>query len=163
MSVRDSNLFRVSTLTSIVGGLAAIATDYIDEATVVFGIGIIGMVVSWWAQNKDSIADDLEDIIEDELGLDVEVDAVLDKLAESAHDVAEDALERVAEGQGDVTLVDALEDALESEIEEETGVSIEINIDIMSVAELKEHLRELGLKVSGRKAELRDRLREAVE
>ena len=38
-----------------------------------------------------------------------------------------------------------------------------INIDIMSVAELKEHLRDLGLKVSGRKAELRDRLREAVE
>ena len=159
MSVKDSKLFRVSTLTTIVGGLAAIASDYVDEATVVMGIGIIGMVASWWAQNKESIADDLEDLIEDELGLDVEVDAALDKLADSAHDVAEETLERVAEGQGDVTLVDALE----AEIEEETGVSIEININIMSVAELKEHLRELGLKVSGRKAELQARLREAVE
>jgi hypothetical protein len=163
MSVKDSKLFRVSTLTTIVGGLAAIASDYVDEATVVMGIGIIGMVASWWAQNKESIADDLEDLIEDELGLDVEVDAALDKLADSVHDVAEETLERVAEGQGDVTLVDALEDALEAEIEEETGVSIEININIMSVAELKEHLRELGLKVSGRKAELQARLREAVE
>jgi len=163
MSVKDSNLFRVSTLTSIVGGLAAIATDYIDEATVVFGIGIIGMAASWWAQNKDSISDELEDVIEEELGLDVDTDAALDKLADSAHDVATDALERVAEGQGDVTLVDALEDALESEIEEETGLEIEININLMTVAELRESLRDLGLKVSGKKADLQARLRAAVE
>ena len=87
----------------------------------------------------------------------------MDKLADSAHDVAEETLERVAEGQGDVTLVDALEDALESEIEEETGVSIEINIDLMTVAELKESLRDLGLRVSGRKAELQARLKAAIE
>ena len=163
MSVKDSNLFRLSTLTSIVGGLAAIASEYVDEATVVFGIGIIGMAGSWWAQNKSSISDDLEDAIKEELGLDVEVDAALDKMAESAHDVATETLERVADGQGDVALVDALEDALESEIEEETGVAIEININIMTVAELKDKLRELGLKVSGSKAELQARLREAVE
>ena len=163
MSVKDSNLFKISTLTTIVGGLAAIATDYIDEATVVVGIGVIGMVASWWAQNKESIADEIEDVIEEELGLDVDADAVLDKLADSAHDVATDALERVAEGQGDVTLVDALEDSLEDEIEDETGLSIKINIPSMSVAELKESLRDLGLKVGGRKAELQARLRAAIE
>ena len=163
MSVKDSKVFIASALTSIAGGLAYLATEYVDEATVVVGVGVIGMVATWWAQNKEAIADNLEDTLEDELGLDVEVDAALDKIADSAHDVATETLERVAEGEGDVTLVDALEDALESEVEEETGLQIEINIDLMTVAELKESLRDLGLKVSGRKAELQARLKAAVE
>ena len=101
MSVKDSKVFIASALTSIAGGLAYLATEYVDEATVVVGVGVIGMVATWWAQNKEAIADNLEDTLEDELGLDVEVDAALDKISDSAHDVAAETLERVAEGEGD--------------------------------------------------------------
>ena len=58
---------------------------------------------------------------------------------------------------------ESIEETALREVEEETGLQIEINIDLMTVAELKESLRDLGLKVSGRKADLQARLKAAIE
>ena len=147
-------------LTTILSAIASQATAYTDEFIVIAGAAGVTFVGLWWSENKGNVADEIEDTIEKVTGVEVEVDAALDKVADSVSDIVEDTLDAVDEGDGDVALSEALEESIEDEIEEETG--LQVDVTVLSLAELKELCREQGLKVSGKKAELVARLQEAM-
>jgi hypothetical protein len=155
--ITGSTLAGLTTLLSVV---ASQATEYTDEFIVVAGAAGVTFVGLWWSENKNKVADEIEDAIEDATGVEVDVDKALDKVADSISDIVEETLDSVDKGEGDVLLSDALEESIENEIEEETG--LEVDVTVLSLAELKELCREQGLKVSGKKSELIARLQEAM-
>ena len=87
----------------------------------------------------------LEQVIEDERAAQDEADSVAEEIEEDEEIEVEASLE---------------EEALEVE-EEESGESVgEVDYESMTVAQLKELLKEAGKPVSGKKAELIERLKE---
>jgi small subunit ribosomal protein S3Ae len=87
----------------------------------------------------------LEQVIEDERAAQEEADSVADEIEEDEEIEVESNLD---------------EEALEVE-EEESGESVgEVDYESMTVAQLKEMLKEAGKPVSGKKAELIERLKE---
>jgi len=87
----------------------------------------------------------LEQVIEDERAAQEEADSVADEIEEDEEIEVESNLD---------------EEALEVE-EEESGESVgEVDYESMTVAQLKELLKEAGKPVSGKKAELIERLKE---
>ena len=117
------------------------------------GLGLaVSAAAAWWMKNRSttisSLADAIEDKIEDVTGIDLELDdvvAVEDSLeaGDSLEDVADQAADAAAEAIEDVELdLDAIAD--------------------LTVAALKLRLKELGLPVTGKKAELVKRLVEKL-
>jgi|TARA_R110000850_G_scaffold212919_1_gene338921 hypothetical protein len=108
------------------------------------GLGlIVSAVTTWWYKNKSNVlkkvADELEDRIEDATGLDIELDSVIDEAVLAAENVADEVHESV---------VDSLE-------------SGDFDVDTLkslTVSALKDKLKEIGLPVSGKKADLIARL-----
>jgi len=128
-----------------------------DQNTMLLlGLGFAASAVSaWWLKNRgktiSEIADKIEDVIEDATGIDVELDSVVETVVSSAEDVAEDVQEAVEESleSGD-SLSEVLEDAVEAA---QDAVDVDA-LQASTVAELKAQLKELGLPVSGKKADL---------
>tara|TARA_Y100000389_G_C17252342_1_gene408739 strand:- start:226 stop:657 length:432 start_codon:yes stop_codon:yes gene_type:complete len=135
---------------------------------ILIGLGLIASAVAtWWYKNKGNVlkkvADELEDKIEDLTGVDVELDDVVDDLVSAAETVVDEVHD---------TVVDSLEsgDSLEEVVSdakaagEEAIDNVDIDVDALkslTVAALKERLKAAGLPVSGKKADLVERLLEA--
>ena len=147
-------------LTAVGSLFASQLTSYTDELIVVAGAAALTFLGLWWSENKGNVADEIEDAIEDVTSVEVEVDNALGRVADSISEIVEETLDAVDKGDGEVLLSDALEDAIEEEVKEETGLDIDINL--LTLAELKDLCRAQGLKVSGKKAELVARLQEAL-
>jgi hypothetical protein len=148
--------------TGALGGLALILsqTDYSEYSIYTVASAAFTGIGYLWMKNRESIIDNIEDALED-AGIDADVDDLVDKVADSVKDVAEDTLEAAEDGKD---LGEALKDAVEDEIEEETGAVVDLDeLSNLTVAGLKHELKELNLPTTGRKAELIERLKNALE
>jgi len=118
---------------AILTNLAESVSDGIDKFEEVTGI---------------DVPDDLEERIED----------ATEDLAEDVLDAVEDVAENVVEA---VENAESIEDAIEA-VSETLDVALD-DLEDLTVAGLKERLAELGLPLSGRKAELIARIKEHVQ
>ena len=131
------------------------------------GLGIAtAAVAGWWLKNRgktiDQIADKIEDAIEDATGIDVELDSVVETIANAAEDVAEDVVDDVEEAlEAGESIEDVVDAAVDSAVESATE-EIE-DLKALTVAQLKDKLKELNLPITGKKADLIARLQEALE
>ena len=129
------------------------------------GLGIAATAAAgWWMKNRSTtvmqIADTLEDKIEDLTGIDIELDGVVEDVIEAAEEVAEEVLEAVEDSleAGD-SLEDVADKAADAAAEAIDDVEIDLDaLEDMTVAALKEKLKEVGLPVTGKKADLIKRL-----
>ena len=114
------------------------------------------------------MADKIEDVVEDLTGKEIELNEVIDEAVDAVQDVVDDALDSVEEVveetvdaiEEGATVEEALEVAKET-AQEEANELIEaqkLAFQQMTVAQLKEHLKEAGLPISGNKAALIERL-----
>lgn len=106
------------------------------------GLAIVAMLEKAWRNNKDEIIDEIEDFIEEKTGLDIELDEAIDEVVDAAIDTAKDVAE---DGDLDVSLKDRADDLKDS-------------LKDMTVKELKAQLKEKGLSLDGKKADLIKRL-----
>lgn len=147
----------------------------IDTELIVAAVGFVAVGAgAWWAKKRGSalkalndLADSAEEAIEDLTGLDVELNEVVEEAleaVESAVDTLEDggslddAVDAAVEAAEDIK--EALDDVAE-EIIEDLNENLEETLGNMTVTALRDMLKERGLPVSGRKAELIQRLLEA--
>ena len=102
----------------------------------------------------------LEDKIEDITGIDVELDSVVDDVVAAAENVVDEVHDTVVDSleSGD-SLEEVVSDAKTAGEEAIDNVDIDVDaIKSLTVAALKERLKAAGLPVSGKKAELVERL-----
>ena len=109
------------------------------------GLALVAMLEKAWRNNKDKIIDEIEDFVEEKTGLDIELDEAIDEVVDAALDTAKDFAE---DGDLDVSLKERAEDVKDS-------------LKDMTVKELKAQLKEKGLSLDGKKAELIERLLKA--
>lgn len=148
MSNRLNDLLTVcGTAFASLGSAGIIPSEYGVFAAGGGAVAIIALLEKEWRKNKETIIEEIEDFVEDKTGLDIELDDVVEEIVDTAIDTAKDFAE---DGDLDTSLserADALKDSLKE----------------LSVAELKEQLKAKGLPVSGKKAELLERLLKAGE
>ena len=109
------------------------------------GVGIAALLEKEWRKNKDAIIEEIEDFVEERTGLDVELDDVVEEVADAVIDTVKDLAE---DGDLDTSLKERADDLKDSL----TG---------LTVAKLKEKLKEHGLPTNGKKEDLIARLLEA--
>ena len=155
----------------------------IDTELIVAAVGFVAVGAgAWWAKKRGSalkalndLADSAEEAIEELTGVDVELNEVVEEALEAAEEAVESAVDTLEEG-GSLddavdSAVEAAEDSAEDikealddvaeEIIEDLNENLEATLGGMTVTALREMLKERGLPVSGRKAELIQRLLEA--
>lgn len=133
----------------------------IDTELIVAAVGFVAVGAgAWWAKKRGSalkalneLADSAEEAIEELTGIDVELNEVVEEALEAAEDAVESAVDTLEEGG-------SLDDVAE-EIIEDLNENLEATLGSMTVTVLRDMLKERGLPVSGRKAELIQRLLEA--
>ena len=106
------------------------------------GLALVAMLEKAWRNNKDEIIEEIEDFVEEKTGLDIELDDVVEEIVDTAIDTAKDIAE---DGDLDTSLSERAEDLKDS-------------LKAMTVKELKAQLKEKGLSLDGKKAELIERL-----
>lgn len=106
------------------------------------GLAIVAMLEKAWRNNKDEIIEEIEDFVEEKTGIDLELDDAIEEIMDAAIDTAKDIAE---DGDLDVSLKDRADDLKDS-------------IKNMTVKELKAQLKEKGLSLDGKKADLIERL-----
>lgn len=106
------------------------------------GLAIVAMLEKAWRNNKDEIIEEIEDFVEEKTGIDLELDEVIEEVVDATIDTAKDIAE---DGDLDVSLKDRADDLKDS-------------IKNMTVKELKAQLKEKGLSLDGKKADLIERL-----
>jgi len=106
------------------------------------GLALVAMLEKAWRNNKDEIIEEIEDFVEEKTGLDIELDDVVEEIVDTAIDTAKDIAE---DGDLDTSLSERAEDLKDS-------------LKEMTVKELKAQLKEKGLSLDGKKAELIERL-----
>jgi 20S proteasome alpha/beta subunit len=106
------------------------------------GLAIVAMLEKAWRNNKDEIIEEIEDFVEEKTGIDLELDEVIEEVVDAAIDTAKDIAE---DGDLDVSLKDRADDLKDS-------------LKDMTVKELKAQLKEKGLSLDGKKADLIERL-----
>ncbi len=106
------------------------------------GLALVAMLEKAWRNNKDEIIEEIEDFVEDKTGIDLELDEAIEEVVDAAIDAAKDVAE---DGDLDVSLKDRAEDLKDS-------------LKDMTVKELKAQLKEKGLSLDGKKADLIERL-----
>tara|TARA_R110002110_G_scaffold209332_6_gene421756 strand:+ start:2448 stop:2882 length:435 start_codon:yes stop_codon:yes gene_type:complete len=132
---------------------------------ILVGLGlIVSAVATWWYKNKDKIlknvADELEDEIENLTGIDIELDSVVEDAVSEAEEALSTIHDSVVESleSGD-SLEDVITDAQVAGEDALDNVDIDVeSLKSLTVSALKLRLKELGLPVSGKKAELIARL-----
>ena len=148
-SNRDALQDGIALLGTALASLSAGGILPATMATVAAGGGalaIVAMLEKSWRNNREVIIGEIEDLVEDatglEIGLDIELDEVVDEIVVKGLEVATDILE---DGDLDKPL---------SEVADELTNSLKD----LSVKELKSQLKEKGLSIDGKKAELIKRL-----
>jgi hypothetical protein len=142
------------------------------DALQVLGGAVAGYATSWWMNNRkkvvESLSEEIQDAIdhlEDATGLDVPdsledkidevVEAVVNRVEDVVEDVADTVSEAVEEGE---SVTEAVSEVVSEAVEEakaDLDVAIE-DLEDLTVAGLRERLKELGVDITGRprKAEL---------
>ena len=144
-SNRDALQDGIALLGTALASLSAGGILPATMATVAAGGGalaIVAMLEKSWRNNRETIIEEIEDFVEDKIGLDIELDEVVDEIVVKGLEVATDILE---DGDLDKPL---------SEVADELTDSLKD----LSVKELKSQLKEKGLSIDGKKAELIKRL-----
>ena len=146
-----TNAFKdgIAVLGTSLASLAAsgiIPSEYVLVCAGAGALSIIAILEKLWNENKTEIIDEIEDILEEETGLDLELDEVVETIVESGIDVLEDY---ATDGDLDTPINEVLEDLVED---------AEELLKHLTVKVLKEKLKEHGLKTSGNKSELIERL-----
>ena len=144
-SNRDALQDGIALLGTALASLSAGGILPATMATVAAGGGalaIVAMLEKSWRNNREVIIGEIEDLVEDATGLDIELDEVVDEIVVKGLEVATDILE---DGDLDKPL---------SEVADELTDSLKD----LSVKELKSQLKEKGLSIDGKKAELIKRL-----
>lgn len=137
-------------LTILGTGLASLVSagiipaEYGTLAALGGGVGIVALLEKEWRKNKDAIIEEIEDFVEEKTGLDVELDDVVEEVADAVIDTVKDLAE---DGDLDTSLKERADDLKDSL----TG---------LTVAKLKEKLKEHGLPTNGKKEDLIARLLE---
>ena len=130
------------------------------------GLGIAtAAVAGWWLKNRgktiDQIADKIEDAIEDATGIDIELDSAVETIVNAAEDVVDDVVDDVEDaleaGESLESVVDTAVDSAVDSASEELD-----DLKALTVAQLKDKLKELNLPITGKKADLLARLQEAL-
>ena len=106
------------------------------------GLALVAMLEKAWRNNKDEIIEEIEDFVEEKTGLDIELDEAIEEVVDAAIDTAKDIAE---DGDLDVSLKERAEDLKDS-------------LTKLTVKELKAQLKEKGLPLDGKKADLIERL-----
>lgn len=106
------------------------------------GLALVAMLEKSWRNNKDEIIEEIEDFVEEKTGLDIELEDVVEEVADAVIDTAKDIAE---DGDLDVSLKERAEDLKDS-------------LQALTVKELKAQLKEKGLSLDGKKADLIERL-----
>ena len=106
------------------------------------GLALVAMLEKAWRNNKDEIIEEIEDFVEEKTGLDIELDEAIDEVADAVIDTAKDFAE---DGDLDVSLKERAEDLKDS-------------LQALTVKELKAQLKEKGLSLDVKKADLIERL-----
>ena len=109
------------------------------------GLALVAMLEKAWRNNKDEIIEEIEEFVEEKTGLDIELDEAIEEVVDAAIDTAKDIAE---DGDLDVSLKERAEDLKDS-------------LKDMTVKELKAQLKEKGLSLDGKKADLIERLMNA--
>ena len=151
----------------------------IDTELIVAAVGFVAVGAgAWWAKKRGSalkalndLADSAEEAIEDLTGLDVELNEVVEEALEAVEESVESAVDTLEDGGSLDDAVDAAVEAAEEikealddvaeEIIEDLNENLEDTLGNMTVTALRDMLKERDLPVSGRKAELIQRLLEA--
>ena len=106
------------------------------------GLALVAMLEKAWRNNKDEIIEEIEDFVEEKTGLDIELDEAVEDIVDAAIDTAKDIAE---DGYLDVSLKERADDLKDS-------------LTKLTVKELKAQLKEAGLPIDGKKADLIERL-----
>ena len=106
------------------------------------GLALVAMLEKSWRNNKDEIIEEIEDFVEEKTGLDIELDEAIEEVVDAAIDTVKDIAE---DGDLDVSLKERAEDLKDS-------------LQALTVKELKARLKEAGLPIDGKKADLIERL-----
>jgi len=106
------------------------------------GLALIAMLEKSWRNNKDEIIEEIEDFVEENTGIDLELDDAIEEVVDAAIDTAKDIAE---DGDLDVSLKERADDLKDS-------------LTKLTVKELKAQLKEAGLPIDGKKADLIERL-----
>ncbi len=106
------------------------------------GLALIAMLEKAWRNNKDELIEEIEDFVEEKTGIDLDLDDAIEEVVDAAIDTAKDIAE---DGDLDVSLKDRADDLKDS-------------LKDMTVKELKAQLKEKGLSLDGKKADLIERL-----
>lgn len=106
------------------------------------GLALVAMLEKAWRNNKDEIIEEIEDFVEEKTGIDLELDDAIDEIVDAAIDTAKDVAE---DGDLDVSIKERADDLKDS-------------LKNMTVKELKAQLKEKGLSLDGKKADLIERL-----
>ena len=109
------------------------------------GLALVAMLEKAWRNNKDEIIEEIEDFVEEKTGLDIELDEAIDEVADAVIDTAKDFAE---DGDLDVSLKERAEELKDS-------------LQALTVKELRAQLKEKGLSLDGKKADLIERLMNA--
>ena len=144
-SNRDALQDGVALLGTALASLSAGGILPATMATVAAGGGalaIVAMLEKSWRNNREVIIGEIEDFVEDKIGLDIELDEVVDEIVVKGLEVATDILE---DGDLDKPLSEVADELIDS-------------LKDLSVKELKSQLKEKGLSIDGKKAELIKRL-----
>ena len=148
-SNRDALQDGVALLGTALASLSAGGILPATMATVAAGGGalaIVAMLEKSWRNNRETIIEEIEDFVEDKIGLDIELDEVVDEIVVKGLEVATDILE---DGDLDKPLSEVADELIDS-------------LKDLSVKELKSQLKEKGLSIDGKKAELIKRLLNVV-
>jgi predicted transcriptional regulator len=120
---------------------------------------VAGWASNWWMQNRKSvlskIENKLEDTIEEVTGLDVELSDAVEEVASSAEEIVSDVADAIEDGAS----LEEIKDTIVESAQEEAFEMVE-ELSNMKVSELRDKLRDVGLPVDGKKAELVTRLAE---
>ena len=106
------------------------------------GLALVAMLEKAWRNNKDEIIEEIEDFVEEKTGLDIELYEAVEDIVDAAIDTAKDIAE---DGDLDVSLKERADDLKDS-------------LTKLTVKELKAQLKEAGLPIDGKKADLIERL-----
>ena len=106
------------------------------------GLALVAMLEKSWRNNKDEIIEEIEDFVEEKTGLEIELDEAIEEVVDAAFDTAKDFADDCVL---DVSLKERSEDLNDS-------------LQALTVKELKAQLKEKGLSLDGKKADLIERL-----
>ena len=109
------------------------------------GLALVAMLEKAWRNNKDEIIEEIEDFVEEKTGLDIELDEAVEDIVDAAIDTAKDIAD---DGDLDVSLKERADDLKDS-------------LTKLTVKELKAQLKEKGLSLDDKKADLIERLLKA--